>query len=152
MSINQVATPELAKKCVEAMLAKDAFSRWLGIELLETAPGYSKVKMTVRSEMLNGFGVSHGGIAFSLADSCFAFASNTYGQIAVSIEASISYPVAVKSGDVLVAEAKELSRSKRLGFYDIVVRRTEPDLNNVVVAIFRGTVFRTERELLGELK
>ena len=80
---------ELAKKVVDKMMDGDAFSRWLGIEVLEISEGFCKLQMKVRDEMTNGFAIAHGGIAYSLADSCLAFAANSYGIQDVSVETSI---------------------------------------------------------------
>lgn len=132
----------LAEHVVHGMLARDEFSRWLGIEAVEIAPRRSVVRMTVRPEMVNGFGVAHGGIAYSLADSALAFASNTHGSITVAIENSISYPMAVRTGDVLTAIAEEESSTSRLGFFRVGVRNQREDL----VATFRGTVYKTHKE------
>ena len=132
----------LAERVVQGMVASDAFSRWLGIEVLEVAPKRSTCRMTVREEMVNGFGVTHGGIAFSLADSAFAFACNTHGRVTVSIENSITYPAPIAVGDVLTAIAKEDAASGRLSYYSAEVRNQR----NEVVALFRGTAFRTERD------
>jgi acyl-CoA thioesterase len=123
------------------MLERDAFSAWLGIELLEVRPRSASVRMTVRPEMLNGFGVCHGGATFALADSALAFAANAHGQVTVAIENGISYPAAVAAGDVLTAIATEESAANRVAFY--TVRVTKQD--DSVVALFRGTVYRTRR-------
>lgn len=133
---------ELAERVVAAMVARDAFSRWLGIEVLDVAPRRSTCRLTVRDEMVNGFGVTHGGIAFSLADSAFAFACNTNGHVTVSIENSITYPAPIMAGDVLTAVAREDAASRRLGYYSAEVTNQRGE----VVALFRGTAFRTERE------
>lgn len=132
----------LAERVVAGMVASDAFSRWLGIEVMEVAPQRSTCRMTVRAEMVNGFGVTHGGIAFSLADSAFAFACNTQGRVTVSIENSITYPAPIAVGDVLTAVAKEDAASGRLSYYSAEVRNQR----NEIVGLFRGTAFRTERE------
>ena len=132
----------LAERVVRSMLARDEFSRWLGIETLEIAPRRSSLRMTVRNDMVNGFGVSHGGIVYSLADSALAFAANTHGNVTVAIENSISYPNPVNVGDVLTAVAEEESFTNRLGYYRVSVRNQ----NDVLVAIFRGTVYKTKRE------
>ena len=132
----------LAERVVRGMLAKDAFSEWLGIQAVEIAPRRSVVRMTVRPEMVNGFGVSHGGIVYSLADSALAFACNTHGKVTVAIENSISYPQPVTVGDVLTATAEEESSTSRLGFYRVIVRNQQ----SIVVSSFRGTVYRTDRE------
>lgn len=131
----------VAERVVKGMLARDAFSAWLGIEVVEIAPNRSTVRMTVRSEMVNGFGVSHGGIVYSLADSALAFACNTNGKVTVAIENSISYPRPVAVGDIITAVAEEESATNRLGFFHIIVRNQR----EVVVATFRGTVYRTHR-------
>ena len=133
---------KLAERVVNGMVAKDAFSEWLGIEVQKIAPRHSTVMMKVRPEMVNGFGVSHGGVVYSLADSALAFAANTHGKVTVAIENSISYPQPVNVGDVLTAVADEDSGTKRLGFYRVVVRNQK----DVLVATFRGTVFKTERD------
>ena len=109
------------------MQAKDEFSRWLGVEVAEIGPARCVCRMVVRNEMVNGFGVAHGGIVFSLADSAFAFACNTQGRIAMSIENAITYPMPVRPGDRLTAVASEESASRRLGVYrvDITNQRQE---------------------------
>lgn len=129
----------LAEAVVRDMLDRDAFSRWLGIEAVEIAPRRSVVRMAVRAEMVNGFGVAHGGIAYSLADSALAFACNTHGAITVAVENSIGYPAKVEVGDVLTATADEEGASNRLMFYRVLVRNQ----HDAVVATFRGTVYRT---------
>lgn len=133
---------QLAERVVHGMLEKDAFSDWCGMKVLEIAPRRSVVQMRVRPEMVNGFGVSHGGIVYSLADSALAFAANTHGRVTVAIENAISYPKAVRVGDVITATCEEESSSNRLGFYRVVVRNQQDD----VVSTFRGTVYKTEKE------
>jgi acyl-CoA thioesterase len=98
--------------------------------------------MTVREDMLNGFGVCHGGVTYAVADSALAFASNTHGRVSMSIENAIGYPAPVRAGDVLTAVAIEESATSRLAFYRVTVRNQE----DVVVALFRGTVYRTNQE------
>ena len=134
-----------AGRLVATMLASDAFSRWLGVELLELRPGACTVRMAVRDEMLNGFGVCHGGVTFSLADSALAFASNTHGRVTMSVENSIAYPASVQAGEVLTAVAEEESAGNRLAFYRVTVRSQA----GAVVALFRGTVYRTDKLLAG---
>ena len=132
----------LAERVVARMLERDEFSRWLGLEVTHLAPNAATVRMTVRPEMVNGFGVCHGGIAFSLADSALAFASNTHGHVTVSVENGIRYPAPIAPGDVLTATAVEQSASRRLAYFDVTVRNQ----NDAPVALFRGTVYRTSRE------
>jgi acyl-CoA thioesterase len=131
----------LAERVVKEMLERDAFSAWLGLELLEIRPRYAAVRMTVRPDMMNGFGVCHGGVTFGLADSAFAFAANTHGRVTVSIDNSISYPAAVSTGDVLTAIAVEESAANRIAFYAVRVTNQHDGL----VALFRGTVYKTTR-------
>ena len=130
----------LAERVVASMMAKDAFSQWLGIEVLEIGPCRASIRMTVRDEMVNGFGVCHGGVPFSLADSALAFASNTHGRVTVSIENAITYPKRIVAGDVLTAAAEQDSMTNRLAFYHVTIRRGDE-----VVALFRGTVYRTNQ-------
>ena len=131
----------VAERVVAAMMQRDMLSGWLGIEIVEVAPRRCACRMTVREEMVNGLGLAHGGIAFSLADSAFAFACNTHGNITVSIENSVTYPRPVHVGDVLLAVAMEESSSKRIGYYRVDVRNQKGE----VVALFRGTAYRTMR-------
>lgn len=131
------------KDVVEMMMAKDYFSQWLGIEVLETGEGISKLKMKVTKDMLNGFGIAHGGITYSLADSALAFASNSHGKKAVSVETSISHLVSLVEGDEIIAEAKEENRSNKIGVYSIKVYKSS---DNGIVALFKGTVYRTSKD------
>jgi acyl-CoA thioesterase len=123
---------------VNTMYANDDFSQWLGIEFLEVKAGSCTIRMEVRHEMTNGFDIAHGGISYSLADSAFAFASNSRGKKAVSIETSISHTAAIFAGDVLTAIATEDNLSNTLGVYSVKVRNQ----NDQIVALFKGTVFR----------
>lgn len=135
---------ELAKKVVAHMMQNDLFSQWLGIEILEIKEGYSKIKMNVRQEMINGFGIVHGGIAFSLADSAFAFACNNRNNLSVALDTSINFIQAVNVGDILTAQAKELHNGKSTGLYHIEINNQQ----NRLVALFKGTCFRTNKTLI----
>lgn len=134
-----MAEPTLAEKVVARMFDNDPFSIWLGIERVQVDPGTCVLRMVVREEMLNGFAIAHGGITYSLADSCLAFASNAHGIQAVSVETSISHTKPVKAGDVLTASSEEMSLSNRIGIYHIKVNNQSGEL----VALFKGTVYRT---------
>jgi len=134
--------PELATKVVDHMYFNDPFSLWLGIERLEDGPGRSLLRMTVRKEMLNGFGIAHGGITYSLADSALAFASNSHGRMAVSVETSISHTAQVREGDVLTATATEEFLSNKIANYRIEVKNQD----DKIVALFKGIVYRTGKE------
>ena len=129
----------LAERVVARMYDHDPFSIWLGIERLLVAPGRCELRMTVREEMLNGFSIAHGGITYSLADSCLAFAANSHGIQSVSVETSISHTRPVKAGDVLTATSEEMSLSRSIGIYHITVR----DQEGRTVALFKGSVYRT---------
>lgn len=129
---------------VQQMLAKDYFSQWLGIELLEIKEGSCKLQMRVRKDMLNGFGIAHGGITYSLADSALAFASNSHGLKAVSIETSISHTESLKEGDVVTAEAIEESCSNKIGIYSVKLTNSPGS----IVALFKGTVYRSSKSWL----
>ena len=125
----------------EKMFDNDPFSQWLGIEIIETGAGTCKLKMEVRPEMVNGFGFAHGGITYSLADSALAFASNSYGPKAVSIETSVSHVQPVHVGDVLTEKTKELSHRKKISIFQIEVCNQ----SNETVALFKGTVYKTSK-------
>lgn len=133
-----------AEAVVNKMMQDDLFSQWLGIELITISEGYSKIKMTVRKEMINGLGIVHGGIAFALSDSAFAFACNNRNNLSVALDTSINFTKPVMVGDVLTAEAKELHNGKSTGLYHITVTNNR----NHVVALFKGTCFRTGRTLI----
>jgi len=133
-----------SQEVVTHMMEHDLFSRWLGIEVLEVKEGYSKIKMTVREEMINGFGIVHGGIAFSLSDSAFAFACNNRNNLSVALDTSINFTKPVHVGDVLIAEAKELHNGKSTGLYHITVTNQKDH----IVALFKGTCFRTNKTLV----
>jgi acyl-CoA thioesterase len=133
---------ELAERVVAQMMANDAFSRWLGIEVAAVAPGRVEIRMTVREEMLNGFRVAHGGIAYALADSALAFASNTRGRVALALENSIFYPAPVHAGDVLTAVAEEVAAANRVAAYNVTITRAD----GTNVGVFRGSVYRTKKE------
>lgn len=130
-----------AAAIVTHLMARDRFSQWLGIEVVESAPGRSVLAMTVREDMLNGFGTLHGGVLFSVADSAFAFVVNSGGLLSVAIDCTISFPVACKPGDRLRAVGVEQSASNRLAFCEVTVTNQD----NVTVGFFRGTAYRTTR-------
>jgi len=134
----------LANEVVTHMMKHDLFSQWLGIEVLEVKEGYSRIKMTVRKEMINGFGIVHGGIAFSVADSAFAFACNNRNVLSVALDTSINFLKPVNVDDVLTAEANELHHGKSTGLYHINISNQHQQL----VAQFKGLCYRTGTELM----
>ncbi len=131
-----------ATRIIDAMMGKDLFSQWLGIERLEEGQGYCRLRMTVRPEMCNGFGIAHGGISFSLADSALAFSSNSQGKHALSIETSISHIRPLLAGETIIAIADEKSLGNRIAIYEVRVEKEDGEL----VALFKGTVFRKDKE------
>ena len=136
-----------ATEVVEHMMQHDAFSQWLGIEVLKVSEGYCKIKMSVRKEMINGFGIVHGGVAFSLADSAFAFACNNRNNVSVALDVTISFTKAVNVGDELIAEAKEIHNGRSTGVYLITISNQK----NEQVAFFKGTCFRTAKPLFTQM-
>lgn len=134
----------LAGKVVDKMMRDDLFSQWLGISVLEVKEGYSKIRMTVRPEMINGFGIVHGGVAFSLGDSAFAFACNNRNNLSVALDTAINFTKPVHVGDELTAEAKEIHNGKSTGLYHITIMNQRDH----VVAMFKGTCFRTGKPLV----
>jgi acyl-CoA thioesterase len=136
--------PTLHEEVVNHMMENDYFSQWMGVELIDVKEGYSKIKMTIRKEMVNGFGIVHGGLPFSLADSAFAFACNNRNNLSVALDVTITFTKAVNVGDVLTAEAKEIHNGRSTGVYLISVTNQK----NEQVALFKGTCFRTGKTLI----
>ncbi len=129
---------------VNHMMLHDTFSQWLGIEVIEVREGYSKIKMTIRKEMMNGLGIVHGGITFSLADSAFAFACNNRNVFSVALDTAINFLKPAHLDDVLFAEAKELHNGKSTGLYHIYITNQ----HHHEVAVFKGTCFRTHKSVI----
>lgn len=132
---------QIPEQVLDRMFRNDGFSQWLGIEKLEISEGNCVLKMTVRPEMLNGFDVAHGGITYSLADSAFAFACNSYNKLSVSIETSISHNKSVKAGDVLIAFADVITQSNKIGTYQVIIKNQSDE----IVAVFKGSCYRTDK-------
>lgn len=126
---------EIGKK----MLASDAFSQWLDLQITSCEGGKCVLTIRINKQMTNGFNVSHGGIVFSLADSAAAFAANSYGTIAVSVDNSIHYAKPVYDGDTLTAIASEQTRNKKTGHYEVIIRNQ----NQEIVAVFHSTLYFT---------
>ena len=125
---------DMARRCAESMYAADRASRQLGIEISDVSPGCATAAMVVREDMVNGHGICHGGYVFTLADTAFAFACNTYNERTVAAGADINFLAPVNAGDKLSATAVERSRRGRSGIYDVTVRTAD----GTVVAEFRG--------------
>jgi len=123
------------------MISQDAFSKWLGIEILESKIGHCKLGLKIRKDMLNSMGKAHGGISYSLADTAFGFAANSHGKYAVSIESSINHIEALNEGDYIVAESTVEKVKNKLGFNIVEVKRGDE-----LVALFKGVVYRTQKD------
>lgn len=123
-----------AERSARAMFDQDRASQKLGMRITEIRPGYAQLLMAVREDMVNGHELCHGGLIFTLADSAFAFACNTYDAVTVASAASIEFLLPARLGDELTAVAQERSRSKRTGVYDVAVRNQKGEC----VALFRG--------------
>lgn len=137
---------QLANAVFQKMMSKDYCSQWMGIEPILIEEGHCKIKMTVKKEMLNGYGILHGGMAFTFADSAFAFASNSYGRLAVSINGNMSYAKSAKEGDVLIAEAKPLNVTYKTADFDVNVMNEAGE----IYYYFRGTVYRSSKNVIEE--
>lgn len=124
------------REIVDLMFVNDSFSNWLGIEILNIEKGNCSLSLVITEEMLNGFKIAHGGIAYSLADSCLAFAANSNGYKAVTIDSSFSYLKKVVENDQLYAYSQEESLTSKFGVYSIVIQNQLQEK----VAIMKGTV------------
>lgn len=133
-------TPE---QSVGRLLKRDSFTRWLGLEIDKVDAGYCKLHFTVKADMLNGFESIHGGVLFSASDSALAFAANSHGSIAVALDVSITFTRPAKEGDLLYVEAVETHLGNKTAVYDIRTRNAA----NELVALFKGTVYRTGKEI-----
>lgn len=126
---------------VQGMLDNDAFSQILGMEIKALELGYCQLSCPVTAQTTNGFGIAHGGLTYSLADSALAFAANSRGNQCVSIDTQIAHLAKVQLGDHLTATCKEIHRGKRTGVYEVRIENQ----NNKLVAYFKGTVFISEQ-------
>ena len=139
---------DLAQACAEAMWAQDEASNGLGMALQRVAPGQAVITMTVMRDMTNGLKTCHGGFIFTLADSAFAFACNTYNEMTVAQHCSVTYITPGALGDRLTATAREVSRKGRSGIYDVTITRED----GTVIAEFRGHSRTLNRPLLPEAR
>ncbi|MCM8595370.1 hydroxyphenylacetyl-CoA thioesterase PaaI [Accumulibacter sp.] len=142
------AALRLAEQTAEAMYSRDAASRLIGLEIAAVRPGYSRLTMLVRPDMVNGHHICHGGYLFTLADSAFAYACNAYNRNTVASACHIDFLAPAREGEVLEAECEERSRAGRTGVYDTVIR----DHNGKVIALFRGKSYRISGEVIAGLE
>lgn len=136
-------THKTPQQVLETMLARDTFTKWMGLQIDEIREGYCKLHYYVKDEMLNGFSSIHGGILFSAADSAFAFACNSHGIFSVALDVTISFARPAKSGELLTVEAQEIYVGKKTGIYDIKTTNEKGEL----VAVFKGTAYRTSTKV-----
>jgi acyl-CoA thioesterase len=132
---------------VKTILERDAFSKWLGLELIEYHEGYVMLQAKIRPEMMNGIGSLHGGVTFAMADSAFAITCNMENQISVALEASMSFTKAGAVNDVFTITSKELNATRKTGLYEVKVVNQRDEL----VAVFKGTCYRVGKQLLTQL-
>lgn len=132
----------LASKVVNKMLEQDSYGKWLNPVIEKIDAGYCLMKMKVRPEFLNGVGTVHGGIIFGVADTAFAYASNSHNRIAVALDVTISYPNAGQLNDEFTIEAKEIYLGGRTAIYQVMVTNQLQQL----IGLFNGTVFRTQKK------
>ena len=133
MSASETAAQSRAERAAAAMFARDRASQALGMQLAGVRPGWARLTLRVREDMVNGHGGCHGGLLFALADSAFAFACNSHGEVALAAHCSITFLRPAKAGDRLIAAAREISRFGRSGLYDV-----EVSAGGVTIAQFRG--------------
>jgi acyl-CoA thioesterase len=129
-------------KIVSQMMEKDAFSRWMGVEIIDVKEGYCKISCKVKDEMLNGYKVTHGGIVFSLADSALAFSAATFGRVSLAIDNSISLIKKTTTGDTLIATSTCMNLTYKTGIFEVKVTNSDDDL----IALMKATVYRTGEE------
>lgn len=134
---------QVAERAARALYDRDLASQGLGMHLVSTRPGYAQVSMRVRADMLNGHQVCHGGLIFTLADSAFAFACNSYDRNTVAAAAAIDYLAPAREGDELKATAVEAWRSRRNGLYEIEVSNQHGER----IALFRGRSYQVEGQV-----
>ncbi|MCW2248484.1 acyl-CoA thioesterase [Azospirillum fermentarium] len=138
----------LARDVGQAMWDRDRATKFLGMELVEVMPGRARLTMTVLPDMVNGHGLCHGGMIFTLADSAFAYACNSYNQNTVASACGVDFLAPARVGDVLEAEAAERSLAGRTGVYDVTVRIQ----GGATVALFRGKSYRIKGEVIAGLE
>ncbi|MGN6419573.1 MAG: hotdog fold thioesterase [Pseudobacter sp.] len=137
-----------AKQVAERLLSQDPMSQWLGISILDVKEGYCKLQMTLRTEMMNGFNITHGGVLFSFADSALAFSCNNRNNFSVAQDTSINFLKQSKAGDVIIAESREVHNGRSTGLYLITLSNLQGDQ----IALFKGTCFRTGKPLFEDMQ
>ena len=126
------------------ILSQDFFSQWMGVKLIEIRENYCLIEMPIRQEMINGLKTVHGGVTFSFAESALAFSSNNTGNVAVALNCMINFTKAVRLGDVLIAESILMADTRKTAVYDITITNQ----HKIVVASFRGTVYKLDKKVV----
>ena len=145
--LNKAEAQALAEAVAECMWARDRATNALGMKIEAVRPGYARISMTVRGDMVNGHHICHGGLIFTLADSAFAYACNSYNKNTVASACTIDFLAPGREGDTLDAEAVEQSLAGRTGVYDVTVR----DSAGKTIALFRGKSYRISGEVIAGL-
>jgi acyl-CoA thioesterase len=140
------AAQQRAERATAALYQRDRASQALGMQLAAVRPGWARVTMRVRGDMVNGHQVCHGGLLFALADSAFAFACNSHNESTVAAAASIDFLAGAREGDELTAEASELWRTRRNGIYEISIHNQRGER----IALFRGRSYRIDGQVVSE--
>ena len=140
------AAQQRARRAAGALYERDRASQALGMRLAAVRPGWARVTMRVRGDMVNGHQVCHGGLLFALADSAFAFACNSHNESTVAAAASIDFLAGAREGDELTAEASELWRTRRNGIYEISIHNQRGER----IALFRGRSYRIDGQVVSE--
>jgi acyl-CoA thioesterase len=143
-ALTPAAAQALAERVADGMYARDRASQGLGIRIVRVAPGAAELTMTVRGDMVNGHAICHGGFVFTLADSAFAYACNSYNANTVAAGCSIEFLASSRLGDVLTARARERVLSGRSGIYDVDVTNQD----GATVAVFRGKSARIKGHVI----
>ena len=132
------------QETAQYILNQDYFSQWMGVSLIEIRENYFYIEMPIRKEMINGLKTVHGGVIFSFAESALAFSSNNTGNAAVALNCMISFTKAVRLGDTLIAESILMADTRKTAVYDITITNQ----HKVLVASFRGTVYKLEKKVV----
>jgi acyl-CoA thioesterase len=129
---------------VDAMMANDKFSKWLGLRIVTISEGYCKLTFVVTDDMLNGFDIIHGGVLFAASDSAFAFACNTYGMLTVALSGDVSFVKSATKGEILTVEAQKIHQGKKTGVYEVKTTNSSGEL----LSLFKGTAYVTARKVI----
>ena len=146
--MDRAAAQALAESVAASMYARDTASKALGMRIVRVEPGFSELTMTVRADMVNGHAICHGGLIFTLADSAFAFACNSYNLSTVASGCAIEFIAPAREGDVLTARARERQLAGRTGVYDVEVANGRGEM----VALFRGKSYRIKGHVVNDTK